>query len=335
MRNVITAMDALGDVYAFTVQIPSDVYEIKCGDSWVVATTGISPRRGVINDKTINSSGVTYVSSGEIVSLNSEKALEEDEIEDLVQEIDDMFRIIRVDRFIIKDTILNEVYQIVDEPYVFTPENGMFISADLAFDITSHFDTLYLGLETEIILENGHICRAQVVNNEFIIKDPQVMPPKLVKLNDIVIKDANGGTLYRKSDEVTWETEKDTFGNNNYFVVHYNDSSGYVDYQWDSNLPAPYNRISGDNGKFLYFLSDGATHTLPIPSNDHYDYQVFAIGNIGVLMFENIYGMFYFCGSLEAKYNQTTGILEIKLIPLALQQNITIQSVTVTNSQDT
>ena len=188
LKNTVNSISALGDIYAFEVKISHDWWNIQCGDSWVVSSNSVVPRRGVVQNKKIDSSGVIYTSSGEIVSISSDKALNDREIEKVVSDIERMYSLIRVDGFVVKDSLYDEPVITIDEGYIFTPENTSYLNSQLSFDISAQYDSLYLGLPVEVLLDSGETCECYIEDGIMYFISNESIP---LRLRDITLTVVN------------------------------------------------------------------------------------------------------------------------------------------------
>lgn len=147
-QNVLTQFTKIEDVYSFECDLADNRYGVECGDSWVVESADIEPRRGIITDKTIAASGMTLVSS---VGIESEYApfysKEQATINLLINQVDSVFMNLEFDGIQLVDPMTEEVLETLTQHYDITLENSVIEYDGKLFDLSSQWTNLIVNPE--------------------------------------------------------------------------------------------------------------------------------------------------------------------------------------------
>lgn len=214
LRRTLTSINSLGDIYAFTVDVNSNIYRLTCGDSYVVSAEGVVPRRGVLSDISIDSSGVKFISAGEIYSLDGAKlALTDEELDQVLDDVDAYFLTIYIERVKVYDPILEEYY--IDEHFehLFTKENGFVMFHDMPIDIEEQFLDVYNGQEITILI-NGAVCTLKIENGVMTIVNPNNFDSGILAYTSGVTVDwtqgnRQGKDFYYVDEDLNYITKSD------------------------------------------------------------------------------------------------------------------------------
>lgn len=186
LTATISNIDALGTIYAWSVTIPNDFYGMSCGDSWVVSSSDIASRRGIITEKRIAANGVTYTSSGEIMALSAEKSLDTQEIANLITSVGLLFHKYQINHIVLKDAVFEETYRTVDTSWEFKIGNFLYNQNGLVFDLSSQFEYMYAGQPDAKVLVNNQNCILNFVEDTLEIVNQEYVNPRLSNITSIV-----------------------------------------------------------------------------------------------------------------------------------------------------
>ena len=177
VQQVLDEFAEMDDIYSFECDIADNRYQIVCGDSWVVEGDGIEPRRGIITDKSVGGSGVSFTSSAGIESEYAPfYSKEEATINLLINEVDAFFTVLEIDGIQLVDPYSEEVLDQEDEPYQLLLESAIVVYDGKIFDLSSQWRNLVVlpeewaeiavGLETwEVRIKDGYL---QLYNKDSI-----------------------------------------------------------------------------------------------------------------------------------------------------------------------
>lgn len=321
LKNTINSIGALGDIFSFNVKIMDDSYNIQCGDSWVVSSESVNPRRGVIQNKSIDNSGVVYTSSGEIVSLSSDKALNGNQIDAIVDEVSRMYSQIIVDKFVVRDSLTGEEILVIRETYVFTPENTTYQNGELSFDISSQYDALYHGLTENVLMDNGETWPCFIKDGVMTFTSDSFIPPSFRNI---------GFEIRNEFEEVeySWASgEIDSADNGSFFRIVNEDisfiivASVYPSTSSVMDIPTLKTYLQ----KLSYTVSDGDYVFDSIEENIFYNEDLDEY-----IAIESSYPINwrYVDYIVLSYYNHT---LTLKYVNQAISQNIVINSININN----
>lgn len=167
-RSILARIDKIGDVYAYEVKLDNNSYGMECGDSWVVASTNLTPRRGIIMNKTIDDSGVVFTSTGELESLIIDDAVDENAIDELIYGVDGYYSSIKITSIVVKDAsgATTDTYTV---NHTFTKSNPIYNGNDLYIDITTQYDDFVNGGNNLTVIVNNDECLVNITGTTMTI----------------------------------------------------------------------------------------------------------------------------------------------------------------------
>ena len=181
ITTVLNNIKSIGDIYPMEVQIDNDISKRQCGDAWIV-DAGNEKHLSIITEKRINSNGIYYACTGDVIPYITEKMVSEDEISDLVRFYQDTFFKFFFNKIIFKDIQGNTVYTLdypdgyIDEhnvklnikvPNIFDYDDEEYVEYN--FDFTTMINELLFKEGYNATGPNGNLV--SIIDNTLIIQD--------------------------------------------------------------------------------------------------------------------------------------------------------------------
>lgn len=200
-RNILERIDKIGDVYAYEVKLDNNDYGMECGDSWVVETETLTPRRGIIMNKTIDDTGVVFTSSGELESLIIDNGVDDNYVDDIINQVESLYSHIDISQIVLPDGTA------VQASYRFTAERTYYNGNGVSFDLGDQYNGFVSGYNDLMVYVNGEPATINITNGVLRITIIQVSD---LAVNSIVL-DISGND-YASTHTYTL----DTSGSNNF-----------------------------------------------------------------------------------------------------------------------
>lgn len=184
-QNVLNQFTKIEDIYSFTCDLADNRYEIGCGDSWVVESKDIEPRRGIITDKAISASGLSLVSS---VGIESEYApfysKEQATINLLINQIDAVFKNLVFEGIKLVDPLTKEVLSTETQHYDLTLENSVFEYDGKVFDLSAQWRNLIVNPDEWVeIMVDGEVWKVRIYEDYLQLYCTNTLPEAYKTIN--------------------------------------------------------------------------------------------------------------------------------------------------------